>query len=241
MLTLKKRTTLFAAALFALISFQSCTTYKSYWVAPEFTNVSKISQLRAGMSTDEINKTLGTQPYDIYHIQQDGSSVIVYNYRIKERRMTVPTDPVQRERTIRNDEKSQTEGEPWYQEDHNRVFVLMKDNKMKSLITDNGYENSQYLLLQHNTIQLISKNDLTNVNNNKNESTTSSTTTTTTTNAGGSNVDQVIVPLKKNEKETRPNALQQATKSKSGAGKVLGALASIGLVVLLVGVLASEL
>src|SRR5687767_8425233 len=68
MLTLKKRTTLLAAVFFALISFQSCTTYKSYWVAPEFTNVSKITQLRAGMSTEEINKTLGTQPYDVYHI-----------------------------------------------------------------------------------------------------------------------------------------------------------------------------
>jgi hypothetical protein len=237
MVKLKTRTTLFVAVLAALF-FQSCTMNRSYWVAPEFTSVSKISQLKSGMSTEEINLTLGMQPYDIFHIQQDGSSIIVYNYRIKERRMNVPLEPTQRERAIRNEERSQTDGEVWYQEDYNKVYVLLKDNKMKSLMTDHGYENSQFILLQNNTIQLISKSEMTNINNNKNESTSTSTTTNTSSSSGSGSAAGVIIPLKREAQKTNQNIVQQATESKGG--KIAGVVATVAGIVLVV-ILASSL
>lgn len=125
------------------------------WIAPPFTEVSKIAEVKSGMSIREVNITLGIDPYDIYHIQEDGSSVLVYNYRRKDRRMPISSNPNQAERSIHTAE-GQTSGEAWYGSTA-RLYCLFTNGKLKSLITDAGREDSEYILIIQNDIQLVAK------------------------------------------------------------------------------------
>ncbi|MFH0892838.1 MAG: hypothetical protein V2A54_00245 [Bacteroidota bacterium] len=150
-----KKVLIFSAAALAMLFITSC----GKWIAPPYTNVSKIITVKNGMGIEQVNAALGIEPYDVYHIQEDGSSVLVYNYRLKDRRMTVPIFYNAKERAIRGDESSQTQGNVWYGSAA-RLYVLLKDGKVKSMVTDAGREDAQYLLLTNNNIQTISKEEL---------------------------------------------------------------------------------
>ena len=56
--------TLSSLILIFLIIF--CSN-KRFLVAPEFTNVEKITKLKVGMTIEEVNSTLGISPYDAYN------------------------------------------------------------------------------------------------------------------------------------------------------------------------------
>ncbi len=120
---------------------------------PYYTEPSKLAALKPEMTISAINTTLGVEPYDVYHLQDDGSSVLVYMYRIKKRRVsyTSPEDL--------NSATSQTTGTPWYDEEH-KAYILLNNGKLASLITDNGRAESKLLLVTNNLLQLIGKKDL---------------------------------------------------------------------------------
>jgi hypothetical protein len=141
--------------LLAAIVATSC----SRWIAPPYTSVDKIIKVKAGMTIEQVNSALGIDPYDIYQIQEDGSSIYLYYYRTKDRRMTVPPFAGARERAIRGDEQAQTAGSTWYGE-QNLLYVLFKANKLKSLVSDKGRKDGQYLLLTINGLQVITKDEL---------------------------------------------------------------------------------
>lgn len=107
----------------------SCTT--TYWIAPPDTNVSKLSQLMAGMSIAKVNEVLEIEPYDIYTKQDDGTTILVYNYRIKDRKIS--TTGINPDET--RNEESQKRGDPIYAKDASKAYILFQDNKMKSIIT----------------------------------------------------------------------------------------------------------
>ncbi|HAW51548.1 MAG TPA: hypothetical protein DCX54_04345 [Flavobacteriales bacterium] len=136
-----------------LVVFASCNK----WVAPPFTNVSELSKVRKGMTMTKVNEVLGIQPYDIYTVQDDGGTVLVYNYRVKERRMNIGARWNYNQRT--KTERGQKEGIDWYGE-ASRVYILFEDDKVASLITDHGREDAEILMVTSNNLQLISKDDL---------------------------------------------------------------------------------
>lgn len=154
-----KKTTIYILIAFTGLIFTSCTTAK--WVAPPFTNVGKIIQVKKGMSMEQTNKTLGIEPYNMYNIQETASSVLVYHYRTQQRRMGLSLDSDKSELMKYGQETSQTNGQPYYNEDFNLVYVLFKDNKVVSLITDQGRSDSEYLLLVNNNIKAITKQEYT--------------------------------------------------------------------------------
>lgn len=131
-----KRLLIIAMIAFTAMFVASCMQTK--WIAPPYTSVDKIIKVEKGMSIEQANKTLGIEPYNVYNIQADGSSILIYHYRTKQRRMTVPKNLEKKEETIRGEERSQTEGQPWYNKDHHLVYVLFEDGKVKSLLTDQG-------------------------------------------------------------------------------------------------------
>lgn len=137
----------------------SCKQAK--WIAPPYTSVEKIIQVKKGMTIEQANKTLGIEPYNVYNLQADGSSILIYHYRTKVRRMTVPRNYVKKEQTVRGEERSQTEGVPWYNKEHNLLYVLFEDGKVKSLLTDQGRSDAEYLLLVNNNIKSITQKELT--------------------------------------------------------------------------------
>jgi hypothetical protein len=126
------------------------------WIAPPYTNVEKILNIRPGMTLSEVNMTLGIDPFDVYYIYSDGSFLLVYNYRLKYRMID---ESIINKETIRN-EQAQTVGEPIYPDYSSRLYVKFKDNIVQSLITDAGKENAEYILLIENNVQLLTANEL---------------------------------------------------------------------------------
>ncbi len=134
----------------------SCNRY----IAPVFTDVDRISQLKPGMKLRQVVDLLGIEPYDIYHMQGDGSMLLSFNYRTKLRRMKIPTlnqDEFNRQTT--NDE-SQTAGEIFYDKDYKVLYVIIRDGELSSYTTTNGLQRSEIILIQENNLEVIHKKDI---------------------------------------------------------------------------------
>lgn len=142
------------------LSLGSCNVY----IAPKFTDVEKIVALKSGMSIGQINSTLGIEPYDIYHIQESGATLISYNYRVKERRIKIPTLNANEFERKTTNEASQTAGEVKYDKNYKALFVLIKEGRLVSMITSSGRAESEYILVNANNIQVISEKNLTQFN-----------------------------------------------------------------------------
>lgn len=149
---MKKLNVLIAIGIMAVVS--SC----SYWIAPPYTNVEKIAKIKPGMSIEEVNNVLGISPYNIFHIQDDGGSVITYKYRLKKRRMTVPAR-MKKQMEVRASEEAQTLGSAWYDSEEYTIYVLFKDLKVKSLMSDEGISKSEFILLKDNNLRIITKKE----------------------------------------------------------------------------------
>ena len=137
------------------ISLVGCAS-RTGWIAPQYTSVEKILNVRPGMTLSDVNMTLGIDPFDVYYIYSDGSFILVYNYRLKYRMMDesiINKEPI-------TSERAQTVGEPIYPDYSSRLYVIFKDNIVQSLITDAGKENAEYILLVENNVQLLTVNEL---------------------------------------------------------------------------------
>lgn len=135
-----------------LILLGSCNRY----IAPVFTDVERISQLRPNMSLKQMVDILGIEPYNIYNMQEDGSMVVVFNYRLKMRRVVAPTfnqDEFNRQTT--NDD-SQTSGDEFYSKDYKTLYAIINDNKLVSYTTTDGIRTSEIVLLNSNNLNIIS-------------------------------------------------------------------------------------
>ena len=151
------------SVVFVVLILNSCetttttTTTKTVtrkWIAPKYTSVEKILNLKIGMNVETATRTLGIQPYDIYTMQKDGITIIVYNYRIKERRLLLP---ISDKYEATKDEKSQKAGKTWYQNKSHKLYVVLKKQKMVSLLTDAGRKDGEPLLILNNDIRYLSK------------------------------------------------------------------------------------
>jgi hypothetical protein len=132
----------------------SCSVY----IAPPFTDIIKISQLKPAMKFKQVVDVLGVEPYDIYHVEETGSMLATFNYRLKERRMRVST--LNRDEFIRrtSDENSQTAGDLYYNKEYKTLHVLFnKDGALASYITSEGVENSNHIIISENTIQFANE------------------------------------------------------------------------------------
>lgn len=146
----------FLCLLLVAFIMSSCSRY----IAPPFTSVDKIVTIEPGMSMSRVSATLGIDPYDILHLNDDNSIILSYNYRLKDRFLKVnTTNRDEFERQTRN-ESSQTRGSDWYNKEYKRLFVLFNDGKVKSFITDTGKEDSEFLLITANNIVLASKGEV---------------------------------------------------------------------------------
>jgi hypothetical protein len=136
-----------------LILFSSCSHFN--FIAPPYTNSSKIVQLKVGMTIDEVNKKLGIRPYDVYYIGEK-KTILVYNYRLKMRKQKISGNYDEFVHT----EASQTGGNIYYKKEGDKLFVSFKDGKMSSLITNNGRKDAEFLMLTNNNLRFITKDNL---------------------------------------------------------------------------------
>lgn len=206
--------------------FTSCT----YYIAPPYTSVNELIKVRKGMTMSKVNEVLGIQPYDIYTIQDDGSTILVYNYRLKDRKMSVS------DLNTSKTERGQKEGVDWYG-DPSRVYILFEDDKVASLISDHGREDAELLMLVNNNLQLISKEDLVNMTFNhntndllimKNDGTVSALQIPK--DADGEGSKSIFIPVSK-ENEKKATTEKAAPNKKAGA--VIGIVAALGAIILI--------
>ncbi|MFN8230282.1 MAG: hypothetical protein U0V03_05090 [Bacteroidia bacterium] len=129
-------------------------------IAVPYSTVEKIVKVTPGMTTSDVSSTLGIPPYDVYHMAGDGSTVLIFNYKLKQRKNTGCgalermgfADP------FYSKEENLAVGSSYYVEE-SKVYILFQNGKVTSLVTDAGREDSEDLLIQNNTIQFISKSN----------------------------------------------------------------------------------
>lgn len=137
----------------------SCSRY----IAPPFTDVTKIAQLKSGMRVKQVSDVLGIDPYDVYYQQETGAQILSFNYRLKNRVMnvynTVNYTEVQRQTS---DEDSQKEGETYYDKDYKTIYVLFSPTgELTSYITTAGQKDKGKLILLGNTLRLYDEKNTT--------------------------------------------------------------------------------
>lgn len=154
MIKLSKNVKTAYLAVIISVIFASCGKY----IAPEYTNVDQLIKVRKGMTITKVNEVLGIQPFDLQMVQDDGGTVLVYNYRVKDRRAKVTGTY---DKFVKS-EAAQKSGMDWYG-DPSRVYILFEDDKMAGLITDIGREDAEILMIVNNNLQLVAKNDLVNM------------------------------------------------------------------------------
>ena len=222
----------------ALIAFvySSC----SYYVAPPYANVSELIKVRKGMSMTQVNDALGIRPYDIYTVQDDGGTILMYNYRVKERKMSVFGNF----NKITKSERGQKEGITHYS-DPSRAYVLFENDKVASVITDYGREDAELLMITNNNLQLITEQDLVDVAYNNisrnvlimNEDGSIKTLEVPVGEETQSDKSIVLPVKKKNKKQVKK---EKKEKKKGGALKKVGiTYLAIGAAVLIILLIAS--
>jgi hypothetical protein len=153
---MKLTSRVFAPLLICLL-MASCYVY----IAPPFTNITQISQIKPGMKFKQVSDLLGIEPYDIYHIQETGAMLATFNYRLKKRKMKVNT--LNRDEFVRRttNEDSQTAGELYYEKEYKTIHVLFtREGDVSSYITSDGVENSNLVVITGNTVQYMDEKNI---------------------------------------------------------------------------------
>jgi hypothetical protein len=145
---------LFSFLVATAILFTSCAKR----IAAPYSTVEKIVKVTPGMSAADVSSTLGIPPYDVYHMAGDGSTVLVYYYKLKQRKNTGCgilekwgfDDP------FYSKEENLSVGSSYYVQE-SKLWVLLQNGKVTSLLTEAGREDSEDLIVSNNTIQFVSK------------------------------------------------------------------------------------
>jgi hypothetical protein len=133
----------------------------SVYIAPPFTDIMKLSQIKPSMKFKQVVDVLGVEPYDIYHLQENGAMLASFNYRLKKRIMRLNTLNHDEFRRKTTNEDSQTAGDLYYEKDYKTAHVLFnKDGEMTSYITTDGVENSNLIVISGNTIQYADEKNI---------------------------------------------------------------------------------
>lgn len=139
-----------------IILLGSCATISK--VAPPFTNVEKISKLKMGTTLSVVSSTLDIPPYNILSMQEDGSGIYAFNYRLKVRKASVPegTDG----ENLLHSEQYNTAGEEKYEDEIKTVITVFKEGKLSGVHTTEGWDKAEYLMIVDNNLKLLTKQDL---------------------------------------------------------------------------------
>jgi hypothetical protein len=127
-------------------------------VAVPYTNVEKIVKIVPGMGASDVSALLGIPPYDVYHMAGDGSSVLIYHYKLKSRKNS-GCDILEKmgfDDPFYSKEENLAVGGSYYTKEA-KMYCLFANGKVVSLVTDAGRQDSEDLLVQNNTIQFIAK------------------------------------------------------------------------------------
>jgi hypothetical protein len=149
---------LFYTLFFLSSLLSSCSITKFYNYALPFTNVEKIISLNKGETISEVNSKLGINPYNVLHLSEDGSMVLIYHYRTQQRKLESKNfiQPEERQAYLESDEY-QNGGKLVYRLDVEKVCVFFRNGRMVSYITTDGFNSSEFQLYFNHQLKLISE------------------------------------------------------------------------------------
>lgn len=107
------------------------------------------------MKLNQVVNILGVEPYNVYHMQSTGNKLFTFNYRLKNRKLKVPTlnrDEFSRRTT---NEESQTAGEVYYDKDYKTLYTMFVDGELYSFTTTHGVDDSEFLMIHQNNLNVI--------------------------------------------------------------------------------------
>jgi len=157
----------FCFVAMGLVTTFSCSRY----IAPPFTDVVKISQIKPSMKVKQVIDVLGIDPYDIYYMQETGAQMLSFNYRLKNRVMypyhTVNHIKVKKQTS---NEDSQKAEDIYYEKKHRTVYVLFsKDGELVSYLTTSGASDKGELVVTGNSIQYYDEKNINSLDSNYNK------------------------------------------------------------------------
>lgn len=126
-----------------IVLTQSACVVNRY-VAPPFTDVEKILNLKTGLTEAEVSAILLVPPHDVAHSIGDSSKVLIYNYRLKDRALTVSA---RNQKFMIHSKDAQREGEPWYDDEYREVFLLFKKDQLVGTFGERFFAEGEYLEL----------------------------------------------------------------------------------------------
>lgn len=148
------------SVLILLMGMVSCSSSR-FVVAPPFTSVNNISNLKTGQTFEEVNQVLGIPAYDILY-SSGKDFLCFYNYRILDRKINIDAPSAHNTlmSTVHEEslssEKAQITGEAFYSE-WRRVYINFKDGKVSHYITNAGLQGANYIALINGTIKLLNE------------------------------------------------------------------------------------
>ena len=130
----------------------SCSRY----IAPPFTDVSKVTQIKPNMKVKQVIDLLGVEPYDVFYMQETGAQMLSFNYRLKKRIMyAYNTVNLMEAKRQTSNEDSQKAGDLYYDKNYRTVYAMFsKDGDLINYITTSGAKDEGKLIVYGNTIKL---------------------------------------------------------------------------------------
>lgn len=134
-----------ALLYFALIVFGTSCMSEKYMVSPPFTTVDNIAKVAVGMSTADVNTTLGISPYEVLS-NVDGGVWMSYHYRVKEHIIPITSmaqgldqvGPNRKPESV-DDLSAQNSGALQFG-DWGTLYVLYVDGVFKSSVSEKGMQ-----------------------------------------------------------------------------------------------------
>jgi len=114
-----------------------------------FVPVEAVSDLKAGMSIEEVSSKLGSKPFNLVSGQADGHYIVQYKYRLS--KFEVPTE------NINNNGIEKKTNKLFYDQAYQDLYVVFNGNgKLEYLVTTEGAM-SEKLLRENNLLYVIKK------------------------------------------------------------------------------------
>lgn len=143
---MKKLVVLVFVAIAMAFTLNGCFSSSQF---SKFTSSDRLYQLRIGDSYETVVSTLGCDPYNLLSKQADGYDIYVFKYKIVERKFDA--DDI-------NQRGSENAGPEVYKGKEENVFLIFQNNKLQSVITDEGRKDAPTLVMIHNTLYAFTKN-----------------------------------------------------------------------------------
>ena len=106
-----------------------------------FTTIDKLFYVELGMTSDEVQSTLGVEPFDFYQNLSEGEMIVEYRYLHKKLQIK-----------SKDNNYVKSKGEDYYTDPSSIYCTYDKEGKLIAYYTDAGRDNSEDAYIWENTV-----------------------------------------------------------------------------------------